>query len=203
MHLASTCQKLAESYVTAAFSQSAFQKFTFYCFTIEGLFPPRLGYSASSISTLTRHSQITNMDENPKRTDAHNLSEKQTNTDDSKLSTAVAAVVDPKFPLPVLDENASTLRYILSFGTLTSLLAGGIAGAWYIGVTMLQSEQPLLVLSIAFFAVLAALFFTGTVWIDWFELVLGYWWLSMPIGAAAGVVLVLNQEASAGIDEST
>ena len=144
------------------------------------------------------------MDENPERTDAHSLSEKQTNTDDKKLSTTIAAVTDPKFPLPVLDENATALRYILSFGTLTVLLAGGIAGAWYLGgVAMLQSEQPLIPLTIAFFAVLGMLFFTGTVWIDWFELVLGYWWLSMPIGAAAGIVLVLNQEQSAGIAESS
>lgn len=143
------------------------------------------------------------MDENPHRTDEHPLSEKQGNTDNSKLSTAVAAVADPKFPLPVLNDKSSTLRYILSFGTLAALLGGGIVGAWYLDVTMLQSRQPIVVLSIAFFTVLGALFFTGTVWIDWFELVLGYWWLSMPIGAAAGLVLVMNQEASTGIQEST
>ena len=144
------------------------------------------------------------MDENPKRTDQHSLSEKQTNTEDSKLSTTIAAVSDPKFPLPVLDDKATTLRYVLSFGTLTALLAAGIAGAWYVGgVAMLQSEQPLIPLTIAFFATLGALFLTGTVWVDWFELVLGYWWLSMPIGAAAGIMLVLNQERGAGIAESS
>lgn len=143
------------------------------------------------------------MDENPHRTDEHELSEKQTNTDDSKLSTLTAAAIDPEFPLPVLDDQSSTLRYILSFGTLATLLAGGIVGAWFLDVTLLQSEQPIVVLSLAFFAVLGALFFTGTVWIDWFELVLGYWWMSMPIGAAAGLVLVMNQEASTGIQEST
>jgi len=143
------------------------------------------------------------MDENPHRTDEHPLSEKQTNTDDSKVSTAVAAVTDPKFPLPVLNDESSTLRYILSFGTLAALLGGGVVGAWYLDVTMLQSQQPVIVLSVAFFAILGALFFTGTVWIDWFELVLGYWWLSMPIGALAGLALVMNQEASTGIVEST
>ena len=143
------------------------------------------------------------MDENPERTDEHNLSEKQTNTEDSKFSTAVAAVTDPKFPLPVLDENAAMLRYVLSFGTVAALLAGGLAGAWFLGITMLQSQHPVVALSIAFFTVLGALFFTGTVWIDWFELVLGYWWLSMPIGAAAGIVLIMNQEATAGMDETT
>jgi hypothetical protein len=142
------------------------------------------------------------MDENPHRTEEHPLSEKQGNTDESKLSTAVAAIADPKFPLPALTDKSSTLRYILSFGTLATLLATSIVGAWYLDVTMLQSEQPIVVLSVAFFAVLGALFFTGTVWIDWFELVMGYWWLSMPIAAAAGLVLVMNQEQSTGIQES-
>lgn len=144
------------------------------------------------------------MDKNPERTDEHSLSEKQTNTDDHKASTVIAAVTDPKFPLPVLDENATTLRYVLSFGTLATLLAGGLAGAWYVGgVAMLQSEQPLIPLTIAFFAILGALFFTGTVYIDWWELVLGYWWLAMPLGAAVGIMLVFNEERSAGIGEST
>jgi hypothetical protein len=142
------------------------------------------------------------MDENPHRTEEHPLSEKQGNTDESKLSTAVAAIADPKFPLPALTDKSSTLRCILSFGTLATLLATSIVGAWYLDVTMLQSEQPIVVLSVAFFAVLGALFFTGTVWIDWFELVMGYWWLSMPIAAAAGLVLVMNQEQSTGIQES-
>lgn len=142
------------------------------------------------------------MDENPDRKDEHPLSEKQMNTDDSKVSTAIAAVTDPKFPLPVLDNKSSTLRYILSFSTLMALLASGIVGAWYLDVTMLQSQSPIIVLSCAFITVLGALFFTGTVWIDWFELVLGYWWLSMPIGALAGLALVMNQEASTGIHES-
>ena len=144
-----------------------------------------------------------NMDENPHRSDEHPRSEKQSNTDDSKLSTAVAAVADPKFPLPVLDDKSSALRYILSFGTLATLLLTGIAGAWYLDVILLQSQQPAIVLSVAFFVVLGALFFTGTVWIDWYELVLGYWWLSMPVGAAAALILVMNQEASTGIQEST
>jgi len=143
------------------------------------------------------------MDENPNRTEDHHLSEKQTNTDDSKLATLTAAVADPKFPLPVLNDQSSALRYVLSFGTLAALLAGGIVGAWYLDVTMLQSQQPVVVLSVVFFAILGTLFFTGTVWIDWFELVLGYWWLSMPIGAAAGLVLVMNQEQNTGIREST
>jgi hypothetical protein len=143
------------------------------------------------------------MDQNPESTDEHPLSEKQINTDDHKLSTTVAAVTDPKFPLPALTENSSTLRYFLSIGTLIGLLATGIVGAWLLKIEILQTQQPLVAIGVCFFVVLSALFFTGTVWIDWYELVLGYWWLSMPIGAAAGLALVMNQEASAGIEETS
>jgi hypothetical protein len=99
----------------------------------------------------------------------HPLSEKQTNTDDNKLATVVAAVTDPKFPLPVLDEKSTVRQYVLSFGTLLSLLASGIFGAWYfLDIPLLQSQHPVIVLSVFFFGVLGALFFTGTVWIDWY-----------------------------------
>lgn len=67
--------------------------------------------------------------------------------------------------------------------------------------SFLQSEQPILVLGGVFAVVLTTLFATGTVWIDWWELVLGYWWLSLPIGAAAGLVFVMNQEASSTLGE--
>lgn len=143
------------------------------------------------------------MDENPHRTDDHHLSEKKSNTDEHKLSTAIAAVTDPKFPLPVLDEKSSALRYVLSFSTLFGLLGAGIALAQFYEVAILQSAQPLVVMGCGFAAVVGALFITGTVWIDWFELVIGYWWLSMPVGALAGLALVLNQEASVEIHETS
>ena len=143
------------------------------------------------------------MDKNPERTDEHPLSEKQTNTDDKKLDTAVAAVIDPKFPLPQLTEKSTPLEYVLSFGTLFLLLGAGIYGAWLYGTTMLQTAQPLLVLPAVFLVTLGVLAFVGTIWINWWELVLGYWWLSMPIGAMAGLVLVFNQEANTGLEESS
>lgn len=143
------------------------------------------------------------MDENPQQTDEHPLSEKQTNTDKKKLSVAIAAVTDPKFPLPQLDGNSSTFTHVLSFGTLFFLLGGGIYGAWLLDVALLQSSQPLLILPIVFLITLGALALTGTIWIDWWELVLGYWWLSMPVGALAGLALVLNQESSTGLNESS
>ncbi|KAF2810910.1 uncharacterized protein BDZ99DRAFT_475780 [Mytilinidion resinicola] len=143
------------------------------------------------------------MDHNPDRMDAHTLSEKNTNTEDHKLSTTIAAVTDPSFPLPTLTSESSTLHYILSFGTLIGLLGAGIVGAWLFDLPLMQTASPAVVLSVSFATVLGALFFTGTVWIDWYELVLGYWWLSMPIGAAAGLAIVMNQEASAPIVETS
>lgn len=143
------------------------------------------------------------MDNNSDRTDEHPLSEKQTNTSNSKLATLVAAVTDPKFPLPVLDANTSLIRYVLSFATLSTLIGGAVLGAWFLDVAMFQSSQPLLVMGSAFVALLGLFFFMGSVWIDWFELLLGYWWLSMPVGILAGLALVLNQEDSTSIGEKT
>ena len=138
---------------------------------------------------------------NPKASDDHSLSEKQTNTDDQKTATATAILTDPDFPLPALDNKSSYLRHVRSFAVLSVLLAGGIVGAWFLDTSLLQSEQPVYMIAGAFAVTMLALFATGTVWIDWYELVLGYWWLSIPIGAAAGLVLVLNQEAQAGLEE--
>jgi hypothetical protein len=39
-----------------------------------------------------------------------------------------------------------------------------------------------------------AMWFTGTVWIDWWQLVIGYWRLSIPIGAPAGLLFLVAQE---------
>lgn len=142
------------------------------------------------------------MDENRQGTDTHPHSEKQTNTDKHKGTTAFAAITDPKFPLPALTSNSSTLRYILSFGTLLGIMACGIGGAWYLGLEILQSSQPLVMGIIVSAIALVAFWVTGTIWVDWFELVIGYWWLSMPIGALVGIAVVLNAEASATMVET-
>lgn len=144
------------------------------------------------------------MDHNPERTDAHPLSEKQTNTDDTKLTTAIAAVTDPEFPLPTLTSKSTAFDYVRSFGMLSVLLGVGIFGAWVLDLEILRAEtvHPAYLLGALFMVVVGAMFFTGTVWIDWYELVLGYWWLSIPIGMLAGLGLVLNQEASATMSET-
>jgi hypothetical protein len=45
------------------------------------------------------------------------------------------------------------------------------------------------------------LYWTGSHYIDWWELVMGYWWLSMPVAGAAGVLLVMAQEQATGFHE--
>lgn len=142
------------------------------------------------------------MDDNPEHTDQHNLSEKQSNTEEHKGRTAIAAVIDPTFPLPSLTEESTTIQYALSFGTLFLLLGIAIGGAYLYGVEILQSSQPFLVTGSVFAALVAAFFFTNTIWIDWYELVLGYWWLSLPIGALAGLAVLLNMEAQATMAET-
>jgi hypothetical protein len=160
------------------------------------------------------------------QSDVHPLSEKETNTDDVKAKTTLAAVFDPAFPLPTLEPNQkSTTRYIQSFLVLLFLLSTTVIGAWFFELSILQisSSTPTslnpkaknvlpvlgmvirveqLALLVGMISVLfLAMWFTGTVWIDWWELVIGYWWLSMPIAALVGVLFFLAQEGTETIGE--
>ena len=42
---------------------------------------------------------------------------------------------------------------------------------------------------------------TGSHSIDWYELVTGYWWFSLPVAGAAGLMLVMAQEQATGFSE--
>lgn len=159
------------------------------------------------------------MSSNHRQSDTHPLSEKKTNTEDAKAKTSLAAVFDPSFPLPTLEpKKTPTIRYIQSFLVLLFLLSAAVIGAWFFELSILQSgfgtatspnpkaknvlsilgivirveQLALLVgtIGVLFFA----MWFTGTVWIDWWELVIGYWWLSMPIAGLAGLLFLLAQE---------
>ena len=134
---------------------------------------------------------------------SHDLSEKKTDTSENKVATATSILTDPKFPLPTLTANSSPLAYAKSFAVLSCLLASGLSFAWFIDMPLVTAVgiDPVLLLAGAFVFFMALLFATGTVWIDWWELVLGYWWLSMPIGAAAGLALVMNQENTTQMGE--
>lgn len=45
------------------------------------------------------------------------------------------------------------------------------------------------------------MYWTGSNSIDSRELIAGWWWLSMPIDAAAGLLLVIMQETSSELGE--
>lgn len=159
------------------------------------------------------------MASNHQQSDTHPLSEKETNTDESKVKTTIAAVFDPSFPLPTLEaQKTPALRYVQSFLVLTFLLSTAVFGAWFFNFSILQSSfaadtspnpkaknvlsllgmvitMEQLALLIGVIGVLfLTMWFTGTVWIDWWELVIGYWWLSMPVGASAGLLFLMAQE---------
>jgi hypothetical protein len=159
------------------------------------------------------------MPSSQQQSDSHPLSEKETNTDEAKAKTTVAAVLDPSFPLPTLEaEKTPATRYIQSFLVLIVLLSAAVFGAWFLELSILQisstastssnpeSKNVLSILGMAMpvqqLALLVgvtsvlflAMWFTGTVWIDWWELVIGYWWLSIPIGALAGLLFLMAQE---------
>ena len=61
--------------------------------------------------------------------------------------------------------------------------------------------EQLLLLAGVICVLFLAMWFTGTVWIDWWELVIGYWWLSIPISAATGLLFVMAQERADTIKE--
>jgi len=45
------------------------------------------------------------------------------------------------------------------------------------------------------------MYWTGSHYIDWWELLAGYWWLSMPVAGMAGVLLVMAQERATSFNE--
>ncbi|ERF75877.1 hypothetical protein EPUS_01243 [Endocarpon pusillum Z07020] len=153
------------------------------------------------------------------QTDAHPLSEKETNTDDAKAKTTLAAVFDPSFPLPTLEpKKTPTTRYIQSFLVLFFLLAAGVMGARFFELSILQTsssistspnpkskhvlsvlglvmpKEQLAVLIGVIVVLFLAMWFTGTIWIDWWELVVGYWWLSLAICVAVALLFLMAQE---------
>jgi hypothetical protein len=112
-------------------------------------------------------------------------------TSSQKLHTTLAAATDPKFPLPTLTPKSTRVQYIRSFALLFVLLGSGLGGAYIMEATILQ--EPLYAGIIGLITVLGV-FATGAAWIDWWGLVLEYWWLCLPVGGAAGLAFVMMQE---------
>lgn len=109
-------------------------------------------------------------------------------------------------PIPTLEENAPTTSKLRSNLFLLSLLLGAIISAYLYGFELLQpsdhttwAEKGITLFLVAAFGGGAA-WFVGVQKIDWWELVWGYWWFSMPIAGGAAVVLVRAMEATEGIE---
>lgn len=110
---------------------------------------------------------------------------------------AYNAITDPDV-LPTL-ESAPKTRKAQSHLVLTVLLCSAIFGAWLIGVDILQSQTQIIGIGLA---IAVAIGFVGGWNIDWWELVLGYWWLSMPVAGLAGLGFLMMQENASGMDET-
>ncbi|MCJ1282917.1 hypothetical protein MMC26_002243 [Xylographa opegraphella] len=110
---------------------------------------------------------------------------------------AYNVITDPEV-LPSLDE-ASVPRKIQSTFVLLFLLCCGLFGAWFLGVDILQSQTQIVGIGVA---VALAIAFAGGFNVDWWDLVVGYWWLSMPVAGLAGIAFLLVQETTSGIQET-
>ncbi|RDW84995.1 hypothetical protein BP6252_02585 [Coleophoma cylindrospora] len=170
-----------------------------------------------------------------------------TTTSGEKPKTAFQAIMDPEF-LPTL-ESAPKTQHIKSYIILISLVIGGVVGAWFFGFELFQvasSKDPqvpftvpeprilasswielVALLGLVIAGLLLLISWTGALWIDWWELVLGYWWLryvvsgirvvldgpsgaesanwpfdrSMPAAGGAVVCLVMMQETASSMNE--
>ncbi|MCJ1321641.1 hypothetical protein MMC15_006986 [Xylographa vitiligo] len=110
---------------------------------------------------------------------------------------AYNVITDPDV-LPSLDE-ASVPRKIQSTFVLLVLLCGALFGAWFLGVDILQSQTQIIGVGIA---IAVAIAFVGGFNMDWWDLVLGYWWISMPAAGLAGIAFLLIQENTSGMEET-
>jgi len=113
----------------------------------------------------------------------------------TKPDDFLTVLTDPNFKPTIAD--APLLRKAQSFAVLFALVAGGL----YLGRTVLRVELltvgwPVVVaIGVAITAAIVAV--AGDV--DWWELVLAYWWLTMPVGAAAAVALIVLGEETNGM----
>ena len=122
-----------------------------------------------------------------------------------KLTEApIAALQDPDL-LPTTTSKPR-LQQARSFTFLVIIVASGVGAGWFAGLDILQGESLTEVSAkgglLCILAVLGVLM-TGGQEIDWFELVLGWWWVAMPIYTMAGLTIVMAQERTQGLQEVT
>ena len=121
------------------------------------------------------------------------------------LTTApLTAIIDPNLLPTTGDKPAS--RRVRSLVFLALLLAVAVSGAWFVGLDILQGDDMLKVglKGIGVWMMgLGGVAMTGGLDVDWFELVLGWWWVATPIVGAASVLFVVVQERATGIEVIT
>lgn len=120
-----------------------------------------------------------------------------------KPTSAFTAITDTEF-IPSLEEAPKT-RIALSHMLLLSLVAGGVLAAWYMDLEIFQifgqGREAAIGLGLVTVALMVLLAWSGSLMVDWFALVKEYWWLSMPVGGAATLALVMMQEQATGLKE--
>lgn len=115
-------------------------------------------------------------------------------------SAALAALADPDFLPSLTTTSPLHPRALRSHLVLTTLLFGGLYLSYFIfSVEILQTwPQFLGIAATALFGILL----TGGFNIDWWSLLLDFWWLSLPLCGAAGLALVVMQENATSFAET-
>ncbi|EGX45302.1 hypothetical protein AOL_s00170g9 [Orbilia oligospora ATCC 24927] len=113
-----------------------------------------------------------------------------------KPTSGTEIIIDTSFA-PTL-EAAPLSRYLQSFVILSFLLGSAGVGIWYLGFDIFQTTTQQWVIIAA---VTTCLFYSGVVWIDWWAVVVEYWWLSIPILAGTGILFIRMDEAIRDVQE--
>lgn len=146
---------------------------------------------------MAQEDSVGNADPSAVNDPAHSSSgnDDHTTTSGTKPSHLVQAILDPDF-LPST-AKAPLLRKVQAYGVLLLLVMGGMVGARkFLNVEILQTEMPIFV---ATGALIAGAIFAIAGDIDWWELVLAYWWFSLPAAGVAGLLLVMLGERATGM----
>lgn len=149
---------------------------------------------------MAQEDSIGNADPSSVADPAHHSSgnDDHTTSTGAKPSHLVEALLDPEF-LPSTTK-APMLRKVQAYGVLLALVMGGMVGARKVlSIEILQTEMPIF---LATGVAVATTIFAVAGDIDWWELVLAYWWFSLPAGGAMMLLLIVMGENATGMTEA-